>query len=210
MNTLNKSGSPKQDALEVVISELEKSLKVLATNLDSLKQCVDTDDLTRLMRRGAFMGRLHNLLHKGGSTKTEVTIMMIDVDHFKNVNDSHGHQTGDVVLQRISSLINQYMRPTDLAGRYGGEEIIVAMEASESEALVVAESIRKAVAQLSMVSKGAVEFQVTLSVGIASTHEYGFEADTLIGHADAALYDAKRSGRNRTVAAHAQPALKAA
>ena len=203
MNTLTKVGSPKQEALEVVIAELEKSLMVLeanyqkaVSNLGLLRKCVDTDDLTRLLRRGAFMVKLHNLVQKSAAEGREVHVMMIDVDHFKNVNDTHGHQTGDVVLQQISELVSRFMRPEDLAGRYGGEEIIVAMQGGAVEAQAVAERIRSVVESHCMVSRAKVEFQVTLSVGVASSHEFGFEADSLIGSADAALYRAKRAGRN--------------
>lgn len=195
MEAQSKSGSPKQEALDVVIAELERSLKVLISNLDSLKARVDTDDLTRLLRRGAFMGKLHNLLHQTAVQKGVVTVMMIDVDHFKQVNDSHGHQTGDVVLQKISELISTYLRPQDLAGRFGGEEIIVAVEANAVEAMDIAERIRKAVESHIMKSTEQ-EFRITLSMGVASTQEHGFEADVLIASADAALYEAKRSGRN--------------
>ncbi|MBI3555735.1 MAG: GGDEF domain-containing protein [Deltaproteobacteria bacterium] len=203
MKTLTKAGSPKQEALEIVITELERSLMVLeanyqkaVSNLSLLRKCVETDDLTRLLRRGAFMVKLHNLVQNSAAEGREVHVMMIDVDHFKSVNDTHGHQTGDVVLQQISELVSRFMRPEDLAGRYGGEEIIVAMQGGKVEAQAVAERIRSVVESHRMVSRAKVEFKVTLSVGVASSHEFGFEADSLIGRADAALYRAKSSGRN--------------
>lgn len=195
--------------MEVVIAELEQALTVLeknyksaVTNLNMLRECVDTDDLTKLLRRGAFMRKLETLLQASRNDGREVTIMMIDVDHFKGINDSHGHQTGDVVLEQISELIRNYLRPNDLAGRYGGEEIIVAVQADEVEANRIAERIRAAVEGFTMVSKSHVEFKATLSAGLASTREFSsYEADILIGQADAALYRAKGSGRNRVEAA---------
>src|SRR5206468_883031 len=102
------------------------------------RQCVDTDDLTRLLRRGAFMRKLRSLLETSAAEGREVHLMMIDVDHFKRVNDGHGHQTGDVVLERVSELIRGYLRPEDLAGRYGGEEIIVAIQAQSEVATAIA------------------------------------------------------------------------
>jgi diguanylate cyclase (GGDEF)-like protein len=198
----------KQEAIEVVISELERSLMVLETNyqsavsnLNTLRKCVETDDLTQLLRRGAFMRKLHNLLNTSKAEGREVHLMMIDVDHFKKVNDSYGHQTGDVVLEKVSELIKQYMRPQDLAGRYGGEEIIVAIQADAKVACAVAENIRIAIEKHTMVSVEAVEFNITLSVGVASTQKLGFEANVLIGKADAALYRAKHGGRNMVVSA---------
>ena len=209
MKALTKSGSPRQEALEIVIVELERSLAVLnenyqnaVSNLHQLRQCVDTDDLTRLLRRGAFMRKLHNLLQTSKADGREVHLMMIDVDHFKKVNDGYGHQTGDIVLERVSELIRGFMRPEDLAGRYGGEEIIVAIEAGEDRAKEIAENIRRAVESNRMQSKNdQAEFTVTLSVGVASTTLFGFDADALINKADSALYRAKKTGRNKVVQA---------
>lgn len=210
MNTLklNVNGSPKQEALEIVIAELERNLAVLesnyrmaVSNLNNLRQCVETDDLTRLLRRGAFMKKLHNLLSTCEAEGREVQVLMIDVDHFKRVNDTYGHQTGDVVLERVSELIKGYLRPEDLAGRYGGEEIIVAFEGSTMLAKGVAENIRRAVEKHKMKSISGREFQLTLSMGIASTQMFKYEADVLIGEADAALYRAKDSGRNKVLTA---------
>jgi diguanylate cyclase (GGDEF)-like protein len=106
-------------------------------------------------------------------------------------------------LERVSQLVKSFMRPGDLAGRFGGEEIIVALQSGENDALKIAEGIRVAVEKNRMTSVAQVkaEFQVTLSVGIASTQEFGFEADVLIGHADQALYRAKATGRNKVCAA---------
>jgi diguanylate cyclase (GGDEF)-like protein len=209
-----KASSPRQEALDVVIVELERSLEVLkqnyqnaVSNLNQLRQCVDTDDLTRLLRRGAFMRKLHALLQISKAEGREVLLMMIDVDHFKKVNDGYGHQTGDVVLERVSELIRGFMRPEDLAGRYGGEEIIVAIQAGDAKAADVAENIRRAVESQRMKSTSHTEFTVTLSVGVASTHTFGFEADVLISKADGALYGAKRTGRNKVVSADVELTL---
>lgn len=209
MNTLKLNAtvvSPKQDAVEIVIAELERNLAVLesnyrmaVSNLNSLRECVDTDDLTRLLRRGAFMKKLHNLLTIAEAEGREVQVLMIDLDHFKRVNDTYGHQTGDVVLERVSELIRGYLRSDDLAGRYGGEEIIVAFEGSKMLAKGVAENIRKAVESHTMKSSTKAEFQVTLSMGVASTQKCKYEADSLISKADAALYTAKNTGRNKVV-----------
>jgi diguanylate cyclase (GGDEF)-like protein len=208
MNALVDVGSPRQEALEVVIAELERSLVIMeanyqkaVSNLSTLRRCVDTDDLTRLLRRGAFMRKLQNLLTDSKAEGREVILMMIDVDHFKRVNDGHGHQAGDAVLERVSELVRSYMRPTDLAGRYGGEEIIVAMQATSSEAMAIAEGIRKAVERERVLSPSRVELSVTLSAGVASTRNFEFEAGVLIERADSALYRAKETGRNRVVMA---------
>ena len=123
--------------------------------------------------------------------------MMIDVDKFKSVNDRFGHQTGDIVLERVSGLIKKYLRPEDLAGRYGGEEIIVAIQSEFATAIEIAERIRAAVAEYKMRSPDHKEFNVTLSIGIASSGAFDFDAQRLIGRADAAMYQAKNEGRDR-------------
>ncbi len=199
-----------REALEIVVAELERSLESLqanyqraVSNLSELQKRVETDDLTRLMRRGAFMEKLLNLLNISKSENREVHLMMIDIDFFKRINDGFGHQTGDVVLERVSELIRSYMRPQDLAGRFGGEEIIVALQMGARDAHMIAEGIRKAVENHRMISASDSKavFQVTLSVGIASTQEFGYEADVLIGYADEAVYRAKQTGRNKVCAA---------
>ena len=191
-------------SMELVIGELEKSLAVMEnnyqkaiTNLSLLKNHVENDDLTKLLRRGAFLSKLQNFLDSSKRENREVQIMMIDVDRFKSVNDKFGHQTGDVVLERVSSLIKKYLRPEDLAGRYGGEEIIVAIQSEFSTAVEIAERIRIAVAEYKMRSADQREFNVTLSIGIASSGAFDFEAQRLIGRADAAMYAAKNEGRDR-------------
>lgn len=205
----------KHDALDVVLVELERSLAVLeknyqkaVSNLSLLRERVETDDLTRLLRRDAFMRKLQTLLVQSREEGRDVQVLMIDVDHFKRVNDTYGHQTGDVVLQKVSELVCRFLKTGDLVGRYGGEEIILAMQTGNLEALQVAETIRKAVEGCKMqprqgapVPESRPEFAVTLSAGIASTREYEHEADILIAQADAALYRAKSSGRNKVVAA---------
>ncbi|MEW6055768.1 MAG: GGDEF domain-containing protein [Bdellovibrionota bacterium] len=208
-----EAGSARQEVLEIVVAELERSLEAMesnyrraVSNLNMLKERVEMDDLTRLLRRGVFMEKLHNLLFQSAPKGREVCLMMIDIDHFKRVNDGYGHQTGDVVLERVSELIKSYLRPEDLVGRYGGEEIIVAMQMSASEANSVANRIRRAVEAHRMISTNHAEFRVTLSVGVASTQEFKYEADVLISHADKALYRAKKLGRNRVV--NAKDSLK--
>ncbi|MBI2605920.1 MAG: GGDEF domain-containing protein [Deltaproteobacteria bacterium] len=196
--------------LDVVVSELERTLEAMeknyrkaVTNLGLLRARAETDDLTRLLRRGSFLNKVEKLLDESKAETREVSILMIDLDHFKTINDRFGHQTGDNVLERISAMIREYLRPGDLAGRYGGEEIIVALQASAEEAIMIAERIREAVSACRMQSAEAAtrELSVTMSVGIASTSRTGFRIKALIGEADRALYRAKKEGRDRVLAA---------
>lgn len=199
----------KNDELEVVISELERSLEVMeknyrkaVTNLSLLRERVETDDLTHLLRRKAFLHKLQSLMDESKTGGQEVHLMMIDLDHFKNVNDTYGHQTGDDVLTRVSNLIRNYLRPMDIAGRFGGEEIIVAVQATYTEAVELAEGIRNAVASHRMTSvTNEKEFNITLSIGITSATRCEFNAQNMIADADAALYRAKHEGRDRVVVA---------
>jgi diguanylate cyclase (GGDEF)-like protein len=125
------------------------------------------------------------------------SILMLDVDHFKKYNDAHGHQAGDEVLARVSSVLRNSIRPYDCAVRYGGEEFLVMLSATSLErAGESAERIRKQVS--------AESFEVgpvTISIGVAEFPSHGDTAKTVIGKADAALYEAKRAGRDRVVCA---------
>ncbi len=202
---MNESAVQVKSDLEVVITELQKSLTMMeanyqkaVSNLNLLRDQVEKDDLTRLLRKNSFLQRLHKLLMESYIEGKEVHVVMIDLDHFKKVNDTYGHQTGDVVLERVSELIRAYLRPSDIAGRFGGEEIIVAMQSTYAEAVGVAENIRQAVRENRMKSVGHENdhFHVTLSIGIASSHRFGFDGRTLIERADEALYTSKAQGRD--------------
>lgn len=191
---------------QIQIEEFEKSLQAMGEiykqvlgQLMALKGTVEVDGLTTLLRRDSFMSRLGRELIEARCAGTELHLMMVDLDHFKKVNDTFGHQAGDEVLERVSQLVKNYLRPTDLAGRYGGEELIVAVECDEATARIIAERIRKAVEQVEFCTLDGAPFSVTLSLGMASSRQCGYDARSLIAKADAALYSAKRQGRNRVL-----------
>jgi two-component system cell cycle response regulator len=125
---------------------------------------------------------------------------MIDIDHFKPINDTYGHDAGDEVLRQFAARVQSSVRGIDLACRYGGEEFVVVMpDADMSIARAVGERLRRNIAaEPFLVSKGANKLDVTISVGIAMRRE-GDAADTVLKRADEALYQAKRDGRNRVV-----------
>lgn len=186
-------------SLERVYLSAVRSLIVLRSQI---RGELETDELTRLLRRGAFTARLNRLLLDGAARGSEIHVMMIDLDHFKGVNDRFGHPTGDAVLERVAHLVSSFLRPTDLAGRYGGEELVVAVECDAPTAHSIAERIRSRLSEQPFVPAGdalaaASAFKVTLSAGMASTADYGFDAPRLIAAADRALYAAKRAGRDR-------------
>lgn len=157
-----------------------------------------TDSLTGLYNRRHF---LELALHECAVAKRygmPLAALLLDVDHFKQMNDTSGHQAGDEILRRIAQTVLQSVRKPDIAARYGGEEFILLLPGSRAEqAAVVAERIRESVAADSIETQ-AGRLKTTVSVGIAA---FG-EEDTLEGlirRADSALYRAKESGRNRTV-----------
>jgi diguanylate cyclase (GGDEF)-like protein len=132
--------------------------------------------------------------------------MLVDVDHFKRINDQHGHQIGDVVLKEIAGLLAQELRAADVLARYGGEEFILLLpNATLAQGLAIAERVRERVAQHGFGLRGA-PLRVTVSVGVAALDSAPAESngpvdEQLVQAADAALYRAKELGRNRVAAA---------
>ena len=125
---------------------------------------------------------------------------MIDIDHFKMVNDTHGHQAGDEVLRLLAEVFRESIRNCDYAGRYGGEEFIVILtQSSAKDGLEVAERIRSQASALEIVNKES-KFSVTVSIGVSGYPEAGQDIQDIIHKADGALYQAKRQGRDRVVA----------
>ncbi len=138
------------------------------------------------------------------------TVLMIDIDHFKRVNDTYGHTVGDHVLQRLADLFRLELRDIDTVARMGGEEFAVLLPITEgARALDVAERLRAMVATTSIALEQGLPLTVTISIGVATMAGQTDNIDTLLSHADDALYEAKRAGRNRVVAARASLPLAA-
>jgi diguanylate cyclase (GGDEF)-like protein len=140
------------------------------------------------------VGRAQELAEQSSVTGDPVAMIVLDLDHFKEVNDTHGHPTGDAVLRDVAYLIRKELRAFDLAYRLGGEEFLVLLPGSgEPAAIEVAERLREAVA-----SCGSAGVGITISCGVASSAPgNAFDFDGVFARADFALYNAKRSGRNR-------------
>ena len=190
------------------VSTLEAGYTQVLRVLQKFEEACDIDDLTGLMRRRSFFHKWEKLLNECRELNETCGILLIDVDHFKQVNDTHGHPTGDEVLKGISSLLKQYESPHCFCGRYGGEEFAVAVRGTDAELLGLAEFIRRGAEKLhgpvigpDGESSERAEWKCTLSVGLASAPEQSFDASRLLTAADQALYKAKKKGRNRVCAA---------
>lgn len=154
------------------------------------------DGLTGLYNRRYWQERFDAIYKLSRRRDSNVTAMMLDIDHFKKINDTYGHQAGDKVIQTLATLIQQCIRETDLAGRYGGEEFaLVLPDATAQEAMLVAERIRTAV-QNTPVRHDTHSISFTVSLGLAPFTPETRTAMAWLEQADMALYDAKASGRN--------------
>ena len=165
-----------------------------------LRNLMMRDSLTGLLNHTKTKEQLAIEVDRVKRLGHSISVAMIDIDHFKNVNDSYGHSTGDRVLRSLSRLLGQRLRQTDVIGRYGGEEFAVIMNGTHAEdAVRVLDEIRESFAQMVHYADGK-EFRVTFSAGVAEAPPYA-DAENISEAADKALYEAKRTGRNRIVLA---------
>ncbi len=163
-----------------------------------LQQLATLDPLTGVLNRKGLEQQAARILQRAGQAGRPLTLMMVDADHFKAINDRHGHPVGDQVLGHLAGLLGARLRPTDLLVRYGGEEFLLLLDGLDARtALQVAERLRTGVEQAVLPPSG---LRYTISLGLASTGPLPYELDALIAAADAALYRAKAQGRNRVSA----------
>jgi two-component system cell cycle response regulator len=162
-----------------------------------------TDSLTGLYNRHYLNAHLDNLVRQALNNNKPMSLVIMDVDHFKMVNDNYGHDIGDQVLKQIADMIVKTIRSADLAARFGGEEFVVLMPETDSQqASDAAERIRRNVEKTPMtVTHQAGHIDKTVSIGVAFLNEMGDSGQALIKRADEALYKAKNSGRNKVVLA---------
>lgn len=158
-----------------------------------------TDALTNVYTRRYVLERLEEEVRRAVLRKTKLSFLMVDVDHFKKINDQYGHLAGDEVLKELGVILKENTREIDIAGRYGGEEFCVILPDTDTQAaFLVAERIRKA-AEKKMIKAYDAAIHLTLSIGIASFPADGKIIEELVDKADWALYRAKSQGRNCTV-----------
>jgi diguanylate cyclase (GGDEF)-like protein len=126
------------------------------------------------------------------------SILMLDIDHFKQINDAHGHQAGDLVLKRLSMIFQEVLRNVDIAGRLGGEEFAIALpETGIEKAVEVAERLREIISSTEVSLPAGLQIHFTVSIGIAALVDKNANIETLLYEADKALYRAKQTGRNK-------------
>ena len=175
----------------------------LRINLQQSVNMAFTDPLTGVYNRRYMSAHLDRKLMEIATDQKPVSVILFDVDHFKAVNDTHGHGVGDQVLKQLADRVADNLRSFDLVARYGGEEFLVIMpDASAEIGLRVAERLRQLVEGRAFQADGlAQELPVTISLGVATTTNPEETADSLVERADRALYQAKNEGRNRAVSA---------
>ena len=185
-----------QKALEL---DLQRSNAELQKRTEQLQAVARTDPLTEIANRRAFIEAAEAEFLRFKRFNAATSVLMIDIDHFKTINDSFGHEVGDHALVALASTLKSLARATDLPARFGGEEFVVLLNGTSSEgASEVAERIRQEIAALS-ISAGKQHFSMTVSIGVASFGSSDDSWSQAIARADAAMYRAKSQGRNQVV-----------
>jgi diguanylate cyclase (GGDEF)-like protein len=158
------------------------------------------DPLTGLSNRASFLDQVGPLAERGALRGLDLAVILLDIDHFKQFNDTHGHEVGDLVLKKVAEALQQSTRPGDLVARYGGEEFVLAFLVPDaSVGSQVAERVRQSIEDRRVELNGE-SLQVTASLGLVISHPATSRTfDQLIVSADECLYQAKRDGRNRVV-----------
>jgi diguanylate cyclase len=194
-----RRASERNRVLEQQLTASTARIAKLRQNLAEVKQEATTDPLTGIANRKAFEARLRRAIAQARSEQGALSVLLLDIDHFKQFNDEHGHRAGDLVLRLLGRVLSDNVKGRDCAARYGGEEFAVLLAGANLQAgAIVARQICEALGSKHLVYKrsGRDLGRVTVSVGVAQLN--GDEsAVSLVERADLALYEAKRTGRNR-------------
>lgn len=181
-------------------NELGKLATTFNSMADKLEEIATRDSLTGLLNKKETLRILDTELKRAQRQAANVSVMMLDLDYFKIINDTYGHQAGDSVLVTAAKLIENHVRGIDYVGRYGGEEMLVVLPATtENESLETAERIRHSLASTPIAVNEIEHVNLTVSIGIAIFPTDAKEQRYLLAHADRALYQAKEAGRNQVV-----------
>ncbi|MCG8614161.1 MAG: GGDEF domain-containing protein, partial [Pseudomonadales bacterium] len=188
--------------------DMQSSLQKMAEEIQSLKGEVEklnmtatTDGLTKVANRRYFDDELINACTHCHRNHLPLSLLILDIDHFKNFNDEHGHLTGDKVLKFVATIINKHFKGKDTVARFGGEEFAVILPETEyDDALIIAEKVRQRIAKQNLTDSqdNKTLGSITISIGVAQFR--GTEStDNLVHRADECLYAAKRQGRNQVI-----------
>ena len=187
---------PEIDALEIAAGVIGGAINSIRIEKE-LRRLVSTDSLTGVSSRRAFLEQAETLFEKRGPHREELALFLMDLDHFKSINDNHGHPAGDEALREFARICTRALRPDDLVGRTGGEEFgVVLRTAGQEQAVRLAEKLRKSVSG-QRVKVESIELELTVSIGVAVAGSGAEDFSGLLKRADDALYTAKRAGRNR-------------
>lgn len=183
--------------LEAIASQTALALEKVKL-IAFLENLSITDELTGIANRRHFEWRLAEEIERARRYQYPLSALMLDLDHFKQINDTYGHQVGDAVLQQFAQRLKRTLRRTDFLARYGGEEfIILAPQTSSDRALILAERLRRAVDESPMFVSPDLQIHITISIGVAVFPEHAQNGNDLVRAADEALYKAKQTGRNK-------------
>jgi len=185
----------------------KRYMDALRARLDQSLELAITDQLTGLYNRRFLSAQLGPLTQRAQCGGDPVSVMIVDIDHFKRINDTHGHDVGDAILREFAVRLASNVRPSDFACRFGGEEFVVIMPRTTGDvACLAAERLRRQIAAAPFQTPRLSQpLDVTISIGVANA-EAGDEADALLKRADEALYEAKTAGRNRVIGKAAKSA----
>jgi diguanylate cyclase (GGDEF)-like protein len=211
---LHPNGDMSSGSIWVTVFSLELVLYAVGTvfvifmlvserTVTAHKTAASTDPLTGMFNRRGFAEATSRVIEREANAGRPVTVMILDIDHFKSINDRFGHPAGDEILQLFAAIVVNTLRITDISGRIGGEEFAALLPCSLEEAVFAAERVREAFESSGIVVEdGSVD--TTVSIGVAGGPA-GTELEVLLAAADTALYQAKRGGRNRVEAAEELP-----
>lgn len=191
--------------LDLMLKKLEVSRSEITRQNHELKRLAEIDPLTGFYNRRALNLYFNELFNETQKSKRELICIMLDIDHFKSINDNYGHQTGDEVIKLVTAIAKENLRDTDIVGRYGGEEFCLVLANIDCDsALKIAERIRMSIMNTHDYHAFGIK-RVTISLGLSSIQDGAKSTSELIELADQALYFAKKNGRNRAVFWHDLP-----
>ncbi|MEM1413992.1 MAG: GGDEF domain-containing protein, partial [Myxococcota bacterium] len=192
-------GGSVRPTLEVLANQLAVAV-ANAEAVRRLEAMATTDGLTGCLNKRAFLEELERKLRAAQRFGTKLSLLVTDIDHFKSVNDTYGHATGDVVIKELGALLRRAKRETDVVARFGGEEFCVLCEQTDTDgAVLLAERIREELGATVFPTEIG-KLQVTCSLGVATFPDHAGDAAELFEITDRALYAAKHGGRNQVVA----------